>query len=294
MLSAGFRFLRTAGQVCPEDFLFSFPAVCDTAQKSKTMNNENKEPIAEFDLSLIANFFSGLDRQGPGGDDQTLRALAFIPRTGPDLRIADIGCGSGRQTELLAKHLDGTVTAVDLLPEMIAGLDARMRKAGLEKRVTGTICSMDSLPFADNSLDILWAEGSIYNIGFGRGLTAWRRFLKRGGIIAVTECSWRTKDHPTTAFVEENFPEIDTPSGKLRVLEEAGYEPLAHFVLPESCWTTNYYTPMAARIPLFLEEQHHSPSAVRFTEMLRQEIAHYRKYGAYYGYVFYIGRKTEE
>lgn len=64
------------------------------AKTSKTMNKENKEPIFEFDLSFIASFFRGIDRQGPGGDEQTLRALEFLPETGPDLRIADIGCGT--------------------------------------------------------------------------------------------------------------------------------------------------------------------------------------------------------
>ena len=43
------------------------------------MNNENKEPIFEFDLTLIADFFRALDRQGPGGDEQTIRALGFLP-----------------------------------------------------------------------------------------------------------------------------------------------------------------------------------------------------------------------
>ena len=70
------------------------------------MNNENKEPIFEFDLTLIADFFRALDRQGPGGDEQTIRALGFLPATGPGLRVADIGCGTGRQTEVL-----GTLTA---------------------------------------------------------------------------------------------------------------------------------------------------------------------------------------
>lgn len=48
------------------------------------MNKENKEPIFEFDFNLIADFFRALDRQGPGGDEQTLRALEFLPATVPD------------------------------------------------------------------------------------------------------------------------------------------------------------------------------------------------------------------
>lgn len=256
------------------------------------MTKENKEPIFEFDFKLIAAFFSALERQGPGGDEQTLRALEFLLPAGPGLRIADIGCGTGRQTEVLARHLDGTITAVDLLPEMIGGLDARMKRTGLDGKVTSVVGSMDDLPFRDGELDIIWAEGSIYNIGFERGLTEWRRLLKPGGAIAVTECSWLTPlRRPTTAYIRENFPDIDTPSAKVRILEKAGYIPLAHFILPRHCWTENYFAPVAARIPAFLEEQGHSPAAVRMAALMREEIRHYRDHGSDYGYVFYIGRK---
>ena len=259
------------------------------------MNKENKEPIFEFDFSFIASFFRALERQGPGGDEQTLKALGFLPSVGSGLRIADIGCGTGHQTEVLARHLDGTITAVDLLPEMIGELRLRMERAGLGHRVTALVGSMDDLPFRDEEFDIIWAEGSIYNIGFGRGLTEWRRFLKPGGVIAVTECSWLSPSRrPTTAYIRENFPDIDTPSAKVRILENAGYVPLAHFALPAHCWTENYFALVDARIPAFLEEQGHSPQAVRLTGMMREEIAHYRDHGTDYGYVFYIGQKPVE
>ena len=51
----------------------------------------------DFDLKMIADFFRELDRQGPGGVEQTLRALEFVPDR-PGMRIADIGCGTGGQT----------------------------------------------------------------------------------------------------------------------------------------------------------------------------------------------------
>lgn len=256
------------------------------------MNKEHKEPIYEFDLSLLAAFFSSLDQQGPGSNEQTLRALEFIPPTGSGLHIADIGCGTGRQTELLARHLDAAITAIDLLPEMIEGLKSRMKRTGLSGKVCPLVGTMDDLPFEDESLDIIWAEGSIYNIGFERGLTEWRRYLKPGGVIAVTECSWLSPSRvPSTAYIRDNFPDIDTPSAKVRTLENAGYVPLSHFILPRQCWTENYFAPVAARIPGFLEEQGHSAAAVRMTALMREEIEHYRLHGTDYGYVFYIGQK---
>jgi len=55
---------------------------------------------------------------------------------------------------------------------------------------------MDSLAFGDEELDLLWSEGAIYNIGFERGVSEWRRFLKPGGTIAVSEASWFTPTRP--------------------------------------------------------------------------------------------------
>ena len=45
--------------------------------------------ISDFDYRIIAAFFAGLDRQGPGDDAQTRRALSFIDGLPPRPRIAD-------------------------------------------------------------------------------------------------------------------------------------------------------------------------------------------------------------
>ena len=115
-----------------------------------------------------------------------------------------------------------------------------------------------------------------------------------GGIIAVTECSWLSGARLASKFISDYFPDIDSPSGKVRILEEAGYAPLAHFALPEHCWTENYFAHASARIPGFLKQYGHSEKALLLAEMQKNEIAHYEKYKAYYGYVFYIGQKPEE
>mgnify|MGYP003100098741 CR=1 FL=1 len=139
------------------------------------MEQENKQ-IFDFDLKMIADFFRELDRQGPGGVEQTLRALEFVPDR-PGMRIADIGCGTGGQTITIARNRDCTITAVDLLPELLEEFRTRIKKAGLENRVTAIQGSMDALPFSPGEFDVIWAEGSIYNIGFERGLREWRQYL---------------------------------------------------------------------------------------------------------------------
>jgi len=250
--------------------------------------------MEEFDLTLIANFFKKLNRQGPGADAETLKALSFVTNLPPKAKIADIGCGTGQQTSALASNLDCTISAVDLLPELIDGLNERVKKDNLESKITSILASMYELPFKLNDFDLIWAEGSIYNIGFERGLTEWRKYIKPNGFIAVTECCWLSNARPKDcSYLTENFKEIDSISNKLRIMTNAGYLPVAHFILPEYCWLDNYYALVHSRMQEFLDENNNSEKARQFVDRMEEEIAHYHKNKAYFGYVFYIGQKAD-
>lgn len=98
------------------------------------MNDENTVLIDDFDLNLICDFFKYLDRQGPGSEEETLKALNFISELPVNAKIADIGCGTGGQTVTLAKNIPGDIIAVDLLPGMIENLKERVKQHGLENR----------------------------------------------------------------------------------------------------------------------------------------------------------------
>ena len=63
------------------------------AKYIKKMSNENKT-IHDFELQLICDFFSNMERQGPGSPDVTLKALSFIDNLTDKSLIADIGCGT--------------------------------------------------------------------------------------------------------------------------------------------------------------------------------------------------------
>lgn len=261
------------------------------------MDNDYKL-ITEFDMQLIADYFSGLNRQGPGGDEETRKALSFVS-VPHQAKIADLGCGTGQQTQVLATslvpELDCQITAVDILPELLEGLKQRCKRMGeTGKNITSLLASMADLPFEDETLDLIWAEGSIYNIGFEKGFKEWKRFLKPGGYIVCTECSWLSNERPEkTNYFTDNFPEIDNISGKLKVIENAGYMSIAHFILPEYCWTTNYYKPMHAYMQQFLERHNHSKAAKIFVEQNKIEIEYYNKYKQLHGYVFYIAKKLD-
>jgi len=83
---------------------------------------EEYKSIHEFEFQLICDFFKELDRQGPGSPEVTKKALSFIERLPKDAKIADLGCGSGGQTIVLAENTQGHITAIDLFPAFIERL----------------------------------------------------------------------------------------------------------------------------------------------------------------------------
>lgn len=257
--------------------------------------SEPAPSIHAFDFNLICEYFSTLERQGPGSPEVTLQALGFIEPLTDEARIADLGCGTGGQTLVLAGHTRGQLTGIDLFPAFIDTFNANAERAGLRHRVTGKVGSMDALPFQEASLDLIWSEGSIYNIGFQRGLKEWRPFLKPKGYLAVSEASWFTRERPAEidAFWMDAYPEIDTIPNKVAHMQEAGYLPVATFVLPETCWTDHFYVPQRAAQKAFLEKHKGNRTAEELVANQRREAELYNTYKAFYGYVFYIGRKLE-
>ncbi|WP_029897170.1 class I SAM-dependent methyltransferase [Desulfohalovibrio reitneri] len=249
------------------------------------------------ELELLVDLHRGAARQGPGGEAETKLALdlARVDRSRP-LRIVDIGCGTGASTLLLAKELNAEITAVDFLQEFLDELRSRAHEQGVLDKIATVNCSMDALPFAEGEFDVIWSEGAIYNMGFEAGVSAWRRFLKPGGKLVVSEITWLTAARPPEiqAHWEREYPEVDVASAKLESLERHGYSPGAFFVLPRHCWTEAYYHPLLSRFEGFLDRHGQSEAARRIVAAEKDEIALYERYGAYYSYGVYVSGKVGE
>lgn len=245
------------------------------------------------EFRLLMEFHIEDERQGPGGTVETKRAIELAGLNKVDqLRIADIGCGTGASTLVLAKELNAHITAIDLFPEFLNKLETQAQKMNLQNISTKAI-SMENLPFDEESLDVIWSEGAIYNIGFKEGAESWIKYLKKGGILAVTEITWLTKNRPREieGFWSTEYPQIARASEKLKILEESGYKILGYFPLPKSCWIENYYRPLEGRFSFFLESKKNSEEAQQLVEMEQREIELYEKYSGYYSYGFYIASK---
>lgn len=258
-------------------------------------NNKSETSIHQFDFNLICEYFSSISRQGPGSEDMTIKAIDFLEGLDSDSSIADLGCGTGSQTFSLLQHTPCSVTALDLFPQFIDILKDRVKSENVGDRLTPIVGSMEDMPFSKEQFDVIWSEGAIYNIGFKRGLQEWKYFLKSKGYIAVTEASWLTNSRPDdiARFWEDAYPEIDTIPNKVQQMQNVGYKSIATFVLPEKCWTDNYYIPQVQAQRAFLERHKGNVTAEELIKNQRHEAELYSKYKQYYGYVFYIGRKLD-
>ncbi|MGM0424546.1 MAG: class I SAM-dependent methyltransferase, partial [Thermodesulfobacteriota bacterium] len=221
------------------------------------------------EFELLVDLHKGANRQGPGGDAETEKAigLAGINRDVP-LKIGDIGCGTGASTLTLARLLNAKITAVDFLQDFIDVLAVRAQSDGVEDKITPLCASMEQLPFEDEEFDVIWSEGAIYNIGFEKGIADWKHYLKPGGLLITSEITWLTNSRPMELQDHWNneYPEIDTASAKIKVIEDRGYTPIGYFVLPEYCWLDNYYEPMRKSFDAFLSRNVDSDEARALVE----------------------------
>ncbi len=257
--------------------------------------SNGKLTIYEFDLDIIHDYFLNTERQGPGSPEITLKALSFTDGLTENSKIADIGCGTGGQTMVLAQNTTCEIIGIELWPDYVKKLNQIIKKRNLQNRVKGVVGNMLNLPFQEEEFDLIWSEGAIYNMGFELGLNEWRKFLKPGGYIAVTENTWFTEERPAEIqnFWQNAYPEIDTISNKVAQMQKAGYLPIATFVVPESCWTDYYNVQHPQMQESFLKKYKGNRSAEEFIAYQRYEAELFYKYKDYYGYVFYIGKRIK-
>ncbi len=243
-------------------------------------------------LDLLLEAHIGLERQGPGSRETVEKALGFLGDLSRLENIADLGCGTGGQTLILAEYLTGKIVGLDMFPAFTRELDKRAAEKDFDDRVKGVVGNMENLPFKKSSLDLIWSEGAIDNIGFERGLSRWREFLKEDGMIAVTCPSWLTGVHPEEAekFWTDAGSRLDLVEDNINIMQNCGYQFIAAFALTEDCWTKNYFEPREQAISGLIEKYGNCDTVRDYAALNRREVELYLKYKQHYGYVFYIGK----
>ena len=243
-------------------------------------------------MGIFLEMTEGLPRQAPGSAGSTLRALGLVRGLPPRPRILDVGCGPGAQTVELARATGGWLVAVDIRQRFLDELTERAAAADVLPQITTVNASMFEMDFADESFDLIWSEGAIYIEGFGAGLAAWRRFLKPGGWLAVSELTWLVPDPPPEAaeYWARGYPAMGSIERNCQLVAEAGYVNMDGFVLSVNDWH-NYYEPAERRVEELREKYADDPGILARLDEASREYDLFRAHRDAYGYVFYIMRK---
>jgi ubiquinone/menaquinone biosynthesis C-methylase UbiE len=131
----------------------------------------------------------------------TRKAFKLLPKC-KNPHILDIGCGTGVPTIELTKISDGHIIGIDIDATSLNLLQIKIKEMGLNNRVSVIKDSILTMDFPEESFDIIWAEGSIFVIGFENSLKKWHRFLKPNGFLVIHD---ENKDYTPLELLIQGF-----------------------------------------------------------------------------------------
>ncbi len=220
-----------------------------------------------------------LPREGPGDRESLGWAVSnvVLPR---DARLLDAGCGPGADIAGLLEHAPaGSVVAIDRHAAYVEA--ARRRHAG-DPRVTVIEGDMADPP---GQFDLIWSAGAVYFLGVTEALRGWRRHLKKGAAVAVSQIAWRV-DRPSGAALDfwRAYPAMCDAAGVEARVAAAGYRVVARRWLPDAAWAA-YYDPLAARLAALRARADADAGLRAVLDAEATEIALWREHDGDYGYL---------
>ena len=172
------------------------------------------------------------DAEAPTFDDEPDHGLRE-PRTreawrtllaghlpGPPARVADLGCGTGTLSVLLAD--DGyAVDGVDFSPEMVARARA---KAGARPDVSFAVADAGEPPLTPGAYDVVLCRHVLWALpDRAAALGRWKQLLTEAGLLLLVEGSWHTGAGLTATETEA-------------LLRAAGREPTTQHLTDPALW----------------------------------------------------------
>jgi len=155
----------------------------DRAAVDQVLDQRRKESMKFFDE--IAGRYGSLTE--PGGGWRGLAAALAAGFSGQS--VADIGCGEGDLTLLLARFAK-RVTAIDLSAQMLRVVQERSAEAGVAGRVAVEKGDLEKLPLKANREDAVFVSQVLHHAARpGRALSEAARILKPGGQLVLLDLS---------------------------------------------------------------------------------------------------------
>ncbi len=153
----------------------------DRAAVDRVLDQRRKESTTFFDE--IAGRYGSLTQ--PGGGWQGMAAALAAGFSGKT--VADIGCGEGDLTLLLARFAK-RVTSVDLSAQMLRVVQERSAEAGVTRRVAVETGDLEKLPMKVNSQDAVFLSQVLHHAARpAKALKEAARVLRPGGQMILLD-----------------------------------------------------------------------------------------------------------
>ena len=241
--------------------------------------------------SPIDLLFAGMDKLSPGDDSLSLYVLRSLPEHRFEV-VVDAGCGAGRQTFVLADELKTLIHAIDSYQPFLDRLRQRANDKGFAQLVRPHCMDIKDIPSVFPEIDLLWAEGSAYNIGFANALATWAKAIRPDGFAVVSELCWLRDKIPDVVreFFRSGYPEMQSVEQNIATAEDAGFELFNTYTLPKEAWVKDYYDILEPRAKSLVN---HSDVAIKdFAVETVKEIETFKIAEDSYGYVFYLLQRS--
>ncbi len=137
----------------------------------------------------------------------------------PQMKIADVGCGTGFFTIPMAKMVGakGKVFAIDVQEKMLAILNEKIQRLKI-RNVETLVSTEEKIPLPNESIDLALMASVLHELEGYATLKEVYRFLKPHGVLAVLE--WQKKKTEFGPPVWERL----TPNQTKEIVEKMGFE----------------------------------------------------------------------
>ena len=204
---------------------------------------------------------------------------------GPETRLLEIAFGKGTTAFTLAEEYGCRIVGVDA-HGFVGAVQREARKRGPADRVAFLRGDGGMLPQHDGQFDAAICIGAPSIVGTERCMAAMYGALRRGGVIVVSDWTWRTNDVPPEA-IPSTFTEARmTLDEYAAIITGAGFEIVQAEHLPQRVWD-DYYAPLR---DVVAEVRAADPEAGE--DPIESEMRAYEAGGReFWGYTVFVARK---
>lgn len=174
-----------------------YDALADTQGESLRQRLQRAFRDAGHDPEQLAlDDSAGIDQLHLGGR-RASRSLARLGSFSSDVRLLDVGCGTGGASRLLADEHGIEVIGVDITAAFIDVADWLSQATGLTQKTCFLCADAAHVPLADGSVDVIWCQHALMNMpDVAAVLAEWQRLLASDGQVLLHEVVAGDNDAP--------------------------------------------------------------------------------------------------